>query len=168
MQGKFAFFVEFRSCCDMSHFSTALSGALVGMKKSVFAEKSGINRSAVSEFCNGKRLPDSRLDKILEAVEARHRLPILLGYLRDMASLRGGKAGIPPTAYRIEEASPDARTPYPPGLAGDFEVILRHLHSPEGAHYAPVFRALAAAFRADAKPGGRQGARKEGKGRSPR
>ena len=66
------------------------------------------------------------------AVEARHRLPLLLAYLRDVASERGRKFGIMPTAYTIEASAPRARVSYPPGLERDFETILRHLHTAEG------------------------------------
>ena len=159
---KIAFFGNFCPDAGMSYFSTALNAALEGIRKKEFSKKSGIDPPAISDFCNGKRLPDSRLGKILEAVAARHRLPILLAYLRDTALERGKKFGILPTAYTIEQSAAATRIPYPPGLEEDFETILRHLHTPEGAHYAPVFKELAAAFRADGETTVRQPAR-EGK-----
>ena len=133
----------------MSYFSDAFSASLGDESQIEFATRTKITPGNVSRYCGGYLRPShKRLICILKALPSQHHLPLLIAYLRDEARV-GLAVGIQPGDYTIAPATPAARTPYPPELEEDFETILRHLHTPEGAHYAPVFKELAAAFRAD-------------------
>jgi len=138
----------------MSYFSDAFSASLGDESQIEFATRTKITPGNVSRYCGGYLRPShKRLICILKALPSQHHLPLLIAYLRDEARV-GLAVGIQPGDYTIDAAAPAARAPYPAELEEDFETILRHLHTPDGAHYAPVFKALAAAFRADGQAAG--------------
>jgi len=141
----------------MSYFSGTFSASLGEETQAEFAARTEITPSNVSRYCGGNLRPThKRLVCIMKALPDERRLPLLIAYLRDEA-LVGQAVGIGPADYTIDVAAPAARAaraPYPPGLEEDFETILRHLHTPGGAHYVSVFKALAAAFRADVEAAG--------------
>ena len=125
----------------MSYFSEALKAALAGTTQAQFAVDSGIDRPAISDFCTGKRLPDSRLEKILNALGDSQRLPVFIAYLQDKALEIGLPAGILPNTYTI--AINEEGENVPANLSSDFYTITQRISQPNGEIFAELIHNLA-------------------------